>query len=129
MSITLSKQYGVNPSVEQCFICGNDMGLVLFGSHYKDRNGKNARAPHHVFTGHICDDCQKVIDDGGCHIIEVRDGEENEESPYRTGRLVAIKKEASERIFGESHPIAYMPHTDFEFLFCEYLKEQSNEEE
>lgn len=36
MGLTLSKKYGVNPSVETCAICGNEMGVLLFGNSYKD---------------------------------------------------------------------------------------------
>ena len=120
-SITLSKKYGVNPSVEKCAVCGKDMSVVLFGTSYKGPDGKTAEAPREVCLGHLCDDCQKVVDQGGVFIIEVRDGESGN-NPYRTGRLVAIKREAAERMFKEVHPIAYMEQSNFEPLFGEYCK-------
>lgn len=50
---------------------------------------------------------QKIIDDGGCFIIEVEDGSD-QKNPYRTGRYCAIKKEAAKKLFGQEHSIVYM---------------------
>lgn len=54
-----------------------------------------------------CDNCKKIIDDGGCFIIEVEDGSD-QKNPYRTGRYCAIKKEAAKKILGQEHSIVYM---------------------
>ena len=97
------------------------MGLILFGSSYKDENGKSAEAPRYVYTGDICDKCKKVIDEGGVFVIEVKDGESGD-TPYRTGRLVGIKREAAERVFGEVHPISFMEETPFERCFGQYIE-------
>ena len=51
--IRISKKYGVNPSVETCVVCGKDMSVVLFGTSYKDANGKTAEAPRQVCLGHV----------------------------------------------------------------------------
>lgn len=67
--INLSKEYGVNPSVEICHICGKEMSVVLFGASYKDGNGKTAEAPLQVCSQNICDDCKKIIENGGGHIL------------------------------------------------------------
>lgn len=98
MGITLSKEYGINPSVDTCFICGKETNLVLFGTSYKDENGKTAEAPRNVCTGQLCDDCQKVIDEGGIFFIEVTDGEFGN-CPWRTGQIGALKEEAVQRMF------------------------------
>lgn len=50
---------------------------------------------------------QKIIDDGGCFIIEVEDGSD-QKNPYRTGRYCAIKKEAAKKILGQEHSVVYM---------------------
>lgn len=119
--ITLSEKYGVNPSVEICTACGKDMGVVLFGAAYKDKEGKTAEAPRQVCMGNVCPECQKVIDQGGIFFIEVRKGSQT--NPYRTGRLVAINNEAAERIFGEiKSKINYLEDDAFEKLFGEYIK-------
>lgn len=41
MGITVSKEFGVNPTVETCAICGKEMGVALLGTTYKE-NGKTA---------------------------------------------------------------------------------------
>lgn len=66
--ITLHPEHGLNPSIEVCMICGEEMGIALLGNNIK------GQAPHHICTGEICDNCKKIIDDGGCFIIEVEDG-------------------------------------------------------
>ena len=98
MGITLSKEHGINSSVDTCFICGKETSLVLFGASYKDENGKTAEAPRTVCTGELCEDCQKVIDEGGIFFIAVKDGERGK-NPYRTGQIGALKEEAVQRMF------------------------------
>lgn len=83
--ITLHPEHGLNPSIEVCMICGEEMGIALLGNNIK------GQAPHHICTGGVCDNCKKIIDDGGCFIIEVEDGSD-QKNPYRTGRYCAIKK-------------------------------------
>lgn len=123
MGIKLSKEYGVNPSVETCFICGSDIGVVMFGASYKDENGKSAEAPHRVCLGNICDECKKVIKDGGIFFIEVRDGESGN-TPYRTGRVLAVKESAVKRILKNYKEVNYVEHSLWEKLFSdvEYLE-------
>lgn len=103
--ITLSPKHGVNPSVTHCECCGKEIGLALFG-----RLKGDVEAPRDVAMS-LCDDCQKVIDQQGLMIIEVRDGESGN-NPYRTGRLVGITKDAKERMFKDIHsPVCYMEHS------------------
>jgi hypothetical protein len=116
MSVRISKQYGLNPSVTHCECCGKEIGIALFGTSWKDKNGKTAEAPRNVAMG-LCDDCQKVVDAQGLMIIEVRDGESGK-NPYRTGRLIGITKEAKERMFKDiSSPIVFMEQSMFSQLF------------
>ena len=98
MGITLSKEHGINPTLDTCFICGKETSLVLFGASYKDENGKTVEAPRKVCTGQLCDDCQKVIDEGGIFFIAVKNGERGC-NPYRTGQIGALKEEAVQRMF------------------------------
>ena len=109
--IILSPKHGVNPSITHCECCGKEMGVALFGKLKDDQE-----APRDVYMG-LCDDCQKVIDNQGLMIIEVRDGESGN-NPYRTGRLVGITKEAKERMFKDiTSPICYMEQHIFEPIF------------
>lgn len=132
--ITISKQFGVNPSVLKCSCCGKEFGLVLFGTSWKDENGKTAAAPKVVMTGEICNDCKSIIDKGGVFFIEVRDGEQVRaaKNPYRTGRLIAISKEAAQRTFPaveNMQPINYMEFSLFDKVFGEALKQGKEEQQ
>lgn len=113
MGTILSPKYGVNPSMVKCFICGKHHSIALFG-----RLKDDVQAPIEIEDGSICDDCQKVIDDGGVFIIEV---EKQEKNPYRTGRLVAVKKEA---INVPNNGIMLCPKDIFEQLFGEQFKDK-----
>ena len=113
MSITLSKEHGINPSVDTCFICGKETSLVLFGASYKDENGNTVEAPRNVCTGQLCDNCQKVIDEGGIFFIAVKDGERGN-NPYRTGQIGALKEEAVQRMF-----------PDFPYKKINYIEESA----
>ena len=77
--ITLHPEHGLNPSIEVCMICGEEMGIALLGNNIK------GQAPHHICTGGS-----------------------DQKNPYRTGRYCAIKKEAAKKILGQEHSIVYM---------------------
>ena len=115
-SIKLSPKHGVNPSVTHCECCGKEIGVALFG-----RLKGVVEAPRDVAMG-LCDDCQKVIDQQGLIIIEVKDGE-SRKNPYRTGRLVGITKDAKERMFKNiNSSICYMEQSMFQPMFGQYCK-------
>jgi len=114
-SITLSPKHGVNPSITHCECCGKELGLALLGKLKGDEE-----APKDIYMG-LCDECQKVVDEDGLMIIEVRDGEKSP-NPYRTGRLVGITKEARERMFKDTTSnICYMEESMFNPLFGEFV--------
>ena len=113
MSARISEKYGVNPSIDTCFICGKDISVVLFGTAYKDENGKTAEAPRRVCTGQLCDDCQKIIDEGGIFFIAVKDGESGK-TPWRTGQIAALKEEAVQTMF-----------PDFSYQKINYIEESA----
>ena len=45
--IVLHPEYGVNPSIEICIVCGEEMGIALLG------NGIKGQAPHNICTGAV----------------------------------------------------------------------------
>lgn len=51
--IVLHPEYGLNPSLEICMVCGEEMGIALLGNNIK------GSAPHHICTGEICDNCKR----------------------------------------------------------------------
>lgn len=113
--ITLSKKHGLNPSITHCECCGKTIGVAVLGKLKGD-----VEAPKDIFMG-LCDDCQKVIDQQGLMIIEVKDGETGK-NPYRTGRLVGITKEAKEEMFKDiTSPMCYMEQSLFSQMFNEHL--------
>lgn len=118
MSVRVSKEHGINPSTDTCFICGKEISVVLFGTAYKDENGKTAEAPKKVCTGQLCDNCQKVIDEGGIFFIAVKDGESGK-NPYRTGQVAALKEEAVQKMFPDFsyQKINYIEETVFKQIF------------
>ena len=125
--ITLSKQFGVNPSVLQCPICGKEFGLAMFGTSWKDKKtGKTAEAPRVVaLPDQICTDCENALKQGAYIFIEVRDGEHGKENPYRLGGFVGITTEAAKRMFPDIQgQVHYMEHTMFQQIFGEALEEQ-----
>ena len=113
MGITISKEHGINLSVDTCFICGKETSLVLFGTSYKDENGKTVEAPRNVCIGGLCGTCQKVIDEGGIFFIAVKDGERGN-NLYRTGQIGALKEEAVQRMF-----------PDFPYKKINYIEESA----
>lgn len=119
--ITLSEKHGINPSITHCECCGKETGIALFGRLKGDQE-----APRDVYAG-LCDDCEKVIKQGGVLVIEVRDGEKGPD-PYRTGRIVGCTKDFKERFEIESN-IVYMEESMFSQLFSEHLKKKQDGEQ
>lgn len=114
--ISISKEYGLNPSVETCFVCGKDISVVLFGTGYKGADGKPSRAPHSVCLGNLCDECKKLLDSGYVFLIEVTDGSVGA-NPYRTGRTMAIKESAIKNIFSNYSKINYIEKSAWDKIF------------
>lgn len=63
--ITLSKNYGLNPSIIICPICGKDIGIALFGHIKGDKE-----APKYV-QGDLCDECKAKVNDNQCFVVSV----------------------------------------------------------
>ena len=80
-SITLSKKYGVNPSLVLCPICKKDMYIALNGKLKGD-----AKAPCTIEGNELCPDCKKKY----VTIIEV----ESKDNPVTTGRRGFLPIEA-----------------------------------
>jgi len=107
MSLKPSNEHGVNPSVEVCRICGEDMGVALFGHITKKQaeamyeagldvaQEAGVEAPRTVCLGNVCDQCKEWMKEGVI-LISIRDGEEGE-NPYRTGKLAVVKDESIRR--------------------------------
>jgi hypothetical protein len=91
--VRLSKKHGLNPSIKQCYFCGEGDEIILFGSAFP---GGEA-APHQaVYDKQPCQKCANLMKQG-IMLIQVRDGESGE-NPYRTGMLCVVKDAAIREI-------------------------------
>ena len=87
MSIRVSEQHGVNPSVEKCFFCQRDVGVVLFG-----RLPGDAEAPRSVTLDETpCSECRSLMD-RGVILISVDEGKSGGDmrNPYRSGAWIVV---------------------------------------
>jgi CRISPR/Cas system-associated protein Cas10 (large subunit of type III CRISPR-Cas system) len=95
--ILLSPKHGVNPSLEQCFVCLQDMGVILFG-----RLKGDAEAPRKVCLGsnsEPCPKCQELMKQGVI-LISVDEAKTKDRSnPYRTGGFVVVRDKFIRRVF------------------------------
>lgn len=104
MDLKLDPVHGLNPSIEQCFYCLGDKGVVLFGKLTKEaqeamgREDDPTEAPSKVcLNREPCAECEEAMKIGVI-LISVRDGENDPANPYRTGGWVVLKEEAIRRI-------------------------------
>jgi hypothetical protein len=91
--IYLSKKHGLNPSLEVCPVCGEDVGVILFGKLKANRTDRDPEAPRRTYLSlEPCGKCKEKIGDG-LVIYESEDGKNI------TGNVIAITREAATRIF------------------------------
>ena len=91
-SITLSQKHGVNPSLEQCFVCGEAKAVILFG-----RLRGDEEAPRQVcLNKEPCDKCKEHMSKGVI-LISVK-GDSDPENPYRTGGWIVVKDDVINRM-------------------------------
>jgi hypothetical protein len=96
--IRVSEKHGVNPSLQQCFYCGEAMGVILFGKLKPKDGDRDPAAPRMVcLDKEPCNTCKKLMEQG-VMLVSVRDGESGE-NPHRTGRLCVLREDAIRRIF------------------------------
>lgn len=82
MSIKLSKNHGVNPSITCCKLCGGEIGIAFL-----DKLPNDEEAPTKIIIDDICDDCKKEFDNGFIFIIELL------EDGTKTGKGVFVPRE------------------------------------
>lgn len=115
-SIKLSSKYGANPTMLHCICCGEAYGIGLLG---RIKGKEDIEAPKDTYYG-LCNKCKSVVDQGGVMIIEVKDGE-MDDNPYRTGRVIGLSKDFKENNHIE-HSIMYMCQSQFTELFEDALE-------
>lgn len=100
MRITLSKKYGVNPSLGVCPICSEDNGeVLLLGTSL----GRDVEAPHRTVRPlEPCTKCKEKYLVVGVMLLEgTRDAKGN---PTTTGNLIVLTNEAFIRLFNMEPP-------------------------
>lgn len=97
-SVKLHTNYGLNPTIPQCFWCGKDRNEVaLLGASYK------GEAPMHMIIDYEpCDTCREMMSSGIAFIeaTEALGAEDRKKSLHGflpTGRWVVVRREAVEK--------------------------------
>ncbi|MFZ1491176.1 MAG: hypothetical protein WAS51_14655 [Ilumatobacteraceae bacterium] len=99
----MSPKYGVNPSIELCYFCGDETGSIVMPGliQQKDRFGRavpgtDIEAPRKaVWNRNPCPRCADLMKQGIVLISvdkEPRPGKEKDE-PYRTGRMCVVSED------------------------------------
>ena len=119
MRIRLSRQHGVNPSLDMCFVCGEDTGTIVLPGQLPG----DAQAPSRAVWSHEpCQDCLALMKQG-VFLVSVRDGETGN-NPYRTGRIAVVTDDAIRRIITSlslqdsilQQRVAFVPDTVWDAL-------------
>lgn len=110
-----------------CPICGKPIekdNVLLINTILTEKKAKEVKEMHNkaiVYSRFACDDCVNHKDDA-VYIIEVDEEKSNSTQPYRTGRVIAVKKNF--QLFVD-HP-EFIIHTgngvDFCFISNKVLK-------
>ena len=121
-SISLHPKYGVNPSMGICFICGADTGEILLLG-----NNKGQEAPRYMISGALCPQCQQAVNAGAVMLVEVKDGEAGKKEPYRTGKVVGVRRAAIDPAAVGDSPMAFIEEKDLRAIMGDmYDKEINN---
>ena len=94
----ISEEHGVNPSISQCFYCGEDDKIILTGKDGEkmalDMGHEDGQMPMHcgVIDMEPCTKCRDYMKEG-IIIIGMKDGEDPNKdiNVYRTGQFYVVK--------------------------------------
>jgi len=92
MSLRLHRKYGVNPTICQCFICGNDKNeIALLGANYKEE------APMKMIINfEPCDTCLEKMK---IYVVLIESLSSVKPFENMTGQIIWIKHEAFTKLF------------------------------
>lgn len=105
--VKLSPKHGLNPSMMQCFFCGETYAIALPGLiRRKGVYDSDIEAPHKaVWSMDPCDNCKSLMAKGVI-LISIRNGEKppphgEVPNPYRTGGWCVVAEAFIKRVFGD----------------------------
>lgn len=105
MELRVSKEHGLNPTVEVCWLCNKETGNLLLLGH---NGGKEA--DRHTATGNVCDECNEKFKE----LVVALEVYEYDK-PDRTGRFMWLPREMfNVDLTGNNY--IYMPKEDFQQL-------------
>ncbi len=119
----LHKEFGVNPTMPICIICGKDTGeIALLGNAYR------GEAPRHMITSLVpCDKCKEKYLKKGVLLVECENKipkGQHKAQLVPTGNITVIKTEAFKGVFGQSVPKEHIVQVEVGIL--QALQEQSD---
>lgn len=120
-SIKLSEKHGVNPSMCQCFFCGETKGIALMGKLKGD-----AEAPRQcVLDYEPCEKCQSMMNQG-VTLIEVSETQPLDGRPpvkaqggrevYPLGSWLVMRPDAVKRLFNADMSAGQCVFVDSEII-------------
>lgn len=102
-----------------CYVCGEPIGVIV----YDDRKEKyRSKKNTVVCSGSLCPKCKKMVDYGGIFFIEVKDGSNGLENPYRTGRVICIQESDVKKVLENYQPVNLVEEWLFSVMFPKYEK-------
>ena len=118
MSIRISEKYGVNPSMDCCFYCGEVTGIALMGK-ISNKYNHDVEAPHQCCTS--VKPCKKCAEKYKDYVLMVEAKSSDPKNPQLTGRWFALKKEVLNPAYRNS-PVAFMLEQDFNQVLNQFNK-------
>lgn len=121
-SVRLHPEYGLNPTLPVCIICGEEKGeIALLGNAYK------GEAPKHMLVDiEPCDKCRKKYLSKGVLLVEVKREWNDSRAKHEdipTGRVTVIRDGAFEKVFNQKFPKGKVVKVEVGIL--ERLQEQA----
>jgi len=108
--IPLHSAHGLNPALFNCYLCGEEMGILIPGARtqkFKEAGLCDPDGKMHRSIGCIdrnpCDKCKEYMK-MGIIVISVKDGESGD-NPYRTGGWCVVKDRVFKEIMDAEDPV------------------------
>ena len=105
--VILDEKYGVNPTMTNCFYCGESKDIILVGKannimKKSDMCSNDGEMNQNIGVVDMepCNECKESMEKG-IMLISTKDGEAGNDNPYRTGNIVVVTEDFIERLTDE----------------------------